>query len=412
MQPDLIVIGGGATGMAAALFAARSGARVALLERNEKLGKKVYITGKGRCNVTNLCDVEEFLRNVPRNPRFLYAALHRLPPEALLALLNSLGCATKIERGRRAFPVSDKASDVTRALTHGLMQAGVDIRLHTRVSHILLSENAVRGVALENGATLPARAVIVCTGGLSYPSTGSTGDGHRMAEESGLAVIPCRPSLVGLTTAEAWPKALQGLSLKNVRLTGRARGKTLYTELGEMLFTHFGISGPLALELSAHLPENGQADAGLDLKPGLTEEQLDARLRRELAAAPRRHLAAILTSLLPGRLAEAFPALCGVDGSVGCSQVSAAQRKRIVAALKHLPLTIDGARPIAEAIITRGGVDVRALSPATMAARAVQGLYFAGEMIDVDAHTGGYNLQIAFSTGALAGESAARFLQS
>jgi len=409
---DLIVIGGGAAGMMAALFAAQNGCRVTLLERNEKLGKKIYITGKGRCNVTNACDTDEFLRNVPRNPRFLYSALGQLSPQDLLSLLHDLGCETKIERGRRAFPVSDKASDVTRALEKGMRQAGVHIRLNTRVQRLMAEEGKISGVQLENGEILSAGAVIVCTGGLSYPSTGSTGDGLRFAEETGHKIIPTRPSLVGLITKETWPTQLQGLALKNICLTGLSCGKIIYSEMGELLFTHFGVSGPLAIELSAHLPEGKAAEMRLDLKPGLTPEQLDQRLTRELAAAGKKQLSTVLQTLLPRSFADLFPALCGVDGKTPCSQVNGKSRQAILQSLKALPLSIAALRPINEAIVTRGGVDTRALIPATMASRQMEGLYFAGEMIDVDAHTGGYNLQIAFATGALAGKSAAKYLQS
>ena len=409
---DLIVIGGGAAGMMAALFAAQNGCRVTLLERNEKLGKKIYITGKGRCNVTNACDTDEFLRNVPRNPRFLYSALGQLSPQDLLSLLHDLGCETKIERGRRAFPVSDKASDVTRALEKGMRQAGVHIRLNTRVQRLMAEEGKISGVQLENGEILSAGAVIVCTGGLSYPSTGSTGDGLRFAEETGHKIIPTRPSLVGLITKETWPTQLQGLALKNICLTGLSCGKIIYSEMGELLFTHFGVSGPLAIELSAHLPEGKAAEMRLDLKPGLTPEQLDQRLTRELAAAGKKQLSTVLQTLLPRSFADLFPALCGVDGKTPCSQVNGKSRQAILQSLKALPLSIAALRPINEAIVTRGGVDTRALIPATMASRQMEGLYFAGETIDVDAHTGGYNLQIAFATGALAGKSAAKYLQS
>ncbi|MBE5787382.1 MAG: NAD(P)/FAD-dependent oxidoreductase [Clostridiales bacterium] len=394
--------------MLAALFAAREGAKVTLLERNEKLGKKIYITGKGRCNVTNACDTEEFLRNVPRNPRFLYSALRLLSPDDMLALLAELGCETKIERGRRAFPVSDKASDVTRALEKGMRQAGVEIRLNCRVQKILTEDHRVTGIQLENGQMLPAGAVIVCTGGLSYPSTGSTGDGIRMGEETGHSIIPPRASLAGLLTKEKWPTQLQGLTLKNVCLNAHSCGKIIYSEQGEMLFTHFGISGPLAIELSSHLPEDQPTEVHLDLKPGLTMEQMEQRLMRDFAAAGKKQLSTIMQGLLPQRFAALFPGLCQMDEKMPCNQVSAKQRQHLARMLKFLPLSIAGVRPITEAIVTRGGVDVKALNPATMQSRIVQGLYFAGETIDVDAHTGGYNLQIAFATGALAGKSAAR----
>ena len=394
--------------MLAALFAARSGAKVTLLEKNEKLGKKVYITGKGRCNVTNACgDVEEFLREVPRNPRFLYSALRFFGPSDMLSLLHGLGCETKIERGRRAFPVSDHASDITKALEKGLRQAGADIRLHCEVKRIVTLENRVTGVALSNGRTLPASAVIVCPGGLSYPSTGSTGDGMKWARELGMNVSPAFPSLVGLKTKDAWPAGLQGLTLKNICLTGYSCDKILYSELGELLFTHFGISGPLAIELSSHLPQDGKAEVTLNLKPGLTREQLEQRLTRELSSAGKKQLSTVLQTLLPMRFAALFPALCGLDGKTPCNQVTVKARAALAETLQALPLTVIGTRPMDEAIITRGGVDVKEINPKTMESKRISGLYFAGETIDVDAHTGGYNLQIAWSTGALAGKSAA-----
>ncbi|MBQ9263329.1 MAG: NAD(P)/FAD-dependent oxidoreductase [Clostridia bacterium] len=393
--------------MLAALFAARNGASVTLLEKNEKLGKKVYITGKGRCNCTNLCDTQDFLQEVPRNPRFLYSALKLLNPEGLLQLLKELGCETKIERGRRAFPVSDHASDITRAFEKGMRQAGVKIRFHAAVKAILRAENRVTGVQLTNGETLPAGAVIVCTGGLSYPSTGSTGDGYVWARETSHPVTACRPSLVGLETQETWPTQLQGLTMKNICLNARSCGKIIYSEQGETLFTHYGISGPLAIECSAHLPDDLPVSVTLDLKPGLTEDQLQKRLARELTAAGKKQLATVLQSLLPSRFAALFPLLCGVEGKTPCSQVSGKMRTQIVQTFKALPLTVTGTRDYREAIITRGGVDVKSLNAATMESKNVSGLYFAGEVIDVDAHTGGYNLQIAWSTGALAGKSAA-----
>ena len=394
--------------MMAALFAARAGAKVTLLEKNEKLGKKVYITGKGRCNVTNVCeDTQDFLREVPRNPRFLYSALRLFSPSDMLSLLHELGCETKVERGRRAFPLSDHASDVTKALEKGLRQAGVEIRLHAEVKRVLADETGARGVELANGQILTASKVIVCTGGVSYPSTGSTGDGYRWATETGHPVSPARPSLVGLRTKETWPMELQGLTLKNICLTGYSCGKIIYSEQGELLFTHFGVSGPLAIECSCHLPDNGQCDLALNLKPGITREQLDQRLTRELSAAGKKQLSTVMQTLLPLRFAALFPQLCGVDGKTPCSQVSGKARSEIAEKLRALPLTVIGTRPIMEAIVTRGGVDVKALSPNTMESKKVPGLYFAGEVIDVDAHTGGYNLQIAWSTGALAGKSAA-----
>ncbi len=405
---EVLIIGGGAAGMMAAVSAADSGASVTLLERNEKLGKKIYITGKGRCNATNDCSLEEFLREVPRNPRFLYSALSAFTPRDMMAFLEAQGCPVTVQRGRRVFPASEKASDVTRALQRAMAARGVRVRLNTRVRRLLLEDNVCVGVETENGERERADAVIVATGGLSVPATGSTGDGYRFAEEAGLALEPRSASLTALETEDAWPAQLQGLSLKNVTLTLTQGKKTLYRELGEMLFTHFGISGPLVLEMSCHLPPEPKACAvSLNLKPGLTAEQLDARLQREFAAAPKKQLRSVLPALLPASLAALFPDLCGVEGGTLCGQVSREDRAALVRTLQALPIRIKALRPIDEAIITRGGVSVREIHPGTMACRRVAGLYFAGEVLDVDAHTGGYNLQIAFSTGFLAGRHAA-----
>ena len=407
-RPEILVAGGGAAGMMAALFAARAGASVTLLERNEKLGKKIYITGKGRCNLTNDCSLEEFLRQVPRNPRFLYGALNRFGPQDMMALMEEAGCPVEVQRGQRVFPRSEKASDVIRALARLMEQAGVRVRLHSRIQSLIVQEGRAAGVVLESGERLEADAVILALGGQSYPMTGSTGDGYALAREAGHHVLPPEAVLSALETVENWPRALQGLALKNVRLTLRSGRKTLYTELGEMLFTHFGISGPLVLEMSCHLPaELAQAQVTLDLKPGLTPEQLDLRLQRDFAAQPRKQLQNVLPGLLPLRLSALFPDLAGVSGERVCGQITRGEREQLGAALKALPITLRARRPLAEAIVTRGGVDVKEIQPATMESKLLPGLYFAGEMIDVDAHTGGFNLQIAFSTGALAGSSAA-----
>lgn len=407
-RPEILVAGGGAAGMMAALFAARAGASVTLLERNEKLGKKIYITGKGRCNLTNDCSLEEFLRQVPRNPRFLYGALNRFGPQDMMALMEEAGCPVEVQRGQRVFPRSEKASDVIRALARLMEQAGVRVRLHSRIQSLIVQEGRAAGVVLENGERLKADAVILALGGQSYPMTGSTGDGYALAREAGHHVLPPEAVLSALETVENWPRTLQGLALKNVRLTLRSGRKTLYTELGEMLFTHFGISGPLVLEMSCHLPaELAQAQVTLDLKPGLTPEQLDLRLQRDFAAQPRKQLQNVLPGLLPLRLSALFPDLAGVSGERICGQITRGEREQLGAALKALPITLRARRPLAEAIVTRGGVDVKEIQPATMESKLLPGLYFAGEMIDVDAHTGGFNLQIAFSTGALAGSSAA-----
>ena len=405
----VIVIGGGAAGLMAALSAAEAGASVTLLEGNEKLGKKIYITGKGRCNVTNACEPAAFMNRVVKNPRFLFSALNVFAPEDMMALLERLGCPVKVERGDRVFPVSEKASDVTRALEKELRRLGVSIRLNTKVSHILVENGAACGVELEDGTRLEADRVVVATGGQSYPSTGSTGDGFRWMAELGHTVYPPLPSLIPLTCGAAWVSALQGLSLKNVRLTLKRGKKVLYSDVGEMLFTHFGISGPLVLSASAHMAELAPEDVQLllDLKPGLTAEQLDARLLRELDASGKRQLHTLLATLYPASLAEEMPAICGVPAHTPACEITREQRARLVRAGKELLLPVDGTRPLTEAVVTRGGVSVKEINPATMESRRVRGLYAAGELLDVDAMTGGFNLQIAFSTGRLAGRSAA-----
>ena len=414
LPAGVLVIGGGPAGMTAALFAARTGANVLLLERNDKLGKKLYITGKGRCNVTNTADFEAFFREVPRNPRFLHAAVRGFSQADLRALLQEWGVPTVEERGGRVFPAGQKASDVTRALTRALDAAGVRVRLGARVRALIQDEDAgaAAGVELENGEVIRAPAVVIATGGASYPATGSTGDGYALAGALGHTVHPPQPSLAPLVTRERWPTELQGLSLKNVRLSARLDGRIVFSELGEMLFTHFGISGPLVLELSSHVPSQRwtSCEVWLDTKPGLDEKQLDARLLRDFEGLSRKQLRHALPGLLPARLAEMLPEMCGIPADKPVHQVTKEERRRLCALLKALPLPIAQARPIAEAVITRGGVEVKEINPSTMASKRAPGIYFAGEVIDVDAHTGGYNLQIAFSTGALAGASAARYV--
>ena len=385
----VVVIGGGAAGLSAALFAARAGAAVTMIDKNEKFGKKLYITGKGRCNLCNACDTEEFLRNVPRNPRFLYSALRFLSPDDLQRLMNELGCETKVERGSRVFPVSDHASDVSRAFLNALR--GQALKLQVEALGLVIEEGRVTGVRVRDAQgerVIPCDCAVLATGGVSYPVTGSTGDGLRFAQEAGHTIVPLRPSLVPLEVKEPWVKQLQGLSLKNICLSAAVHGKIT-------------LSSVLA---AADWP---QVQVTLNLKPALTPEQLDARLLREFAAAPRKQLQNILPALLPARLAEVFPALCGVSAVRQPAQITAAERARIVSALQSLPLTVTGTRGMDEAIVTCGGVSVREIVPATMMSKKVNGLFFAGEMMDVDAFTGGFNLQIAFSTGALAGHSAA-----
>ena len=409
IRTDVAIIGCGASGLAAGYFSAASGARTVLLEKNDKPGRKLYITGKGRCNMTNDATLQEFMKEVPRNPKFLYSALNFFTPQDLMTLIEENGCPVKVERGRRVFPVSDKASDVTKALYTALQRKGAQIRLSTEVLHIEKTDNSDWLLQTAHDAYL-AHCLIIATGGLSYPATGSTGDGYRFAEALGIPLTPRYPSLIALTTADPWTGTLQGLSLKNVSLKAALRGKTIYSETGEMLFTHDGISGPLGIELSCHLPcpIPDSLSVSIDLKPGLTDEQLRHRIDREISANGRKQLKSILDTLLPQRLADVVLNVLSLDPTVQVNQLDGASRETLCRLLKHFPVQVSGTHPVAEAVITRGGVNITALNPATMASKAYPNLYFCGEIIDVDAHTGGYNLQIAFSTGALAGYHAAQ----
>ena len=412
MQNKCIVVGGGASGMLAALYAARNGARVTLLERNEKLGKKLYITGKGRCNVTNASDMEQYQRNIFRNPRFLYAAFARLDNAGMMALVEDLGVPLKVERGNRVFPVSDKSSDIIGALRRGLEREGVEVRLNTRVSELLMEDGCCVGATLDSGEKLYADSVILATGGLSYPSTGSTGDGHDMARSAGHTITATLPALVAIDTVESWPGTLAGLTLKNVQLsaytTGGRKEKKLYSQMGELLFTHTGISGPLALTLSSLLPEDLSAvRMVIDLKPALDEQTLDARLLRDFREMSRKQLGNVVDGLAPRSLAEQLVRLAGLSSTIPVNSVTAQQRGALLKVVKGIELHPRALGGFNEAIITRGGVNVKEIDPSTMQSKRVKHLYFCGELMDVDAATGGYNLQIAFSTGALAGMSAA-----
>ena len=399
----VVVIGGGPAGMMEAYTAAIEGHAVTLLEKNEKLGKKLYITGKGRCNLCNACDADGFFRAVKRNPRFLYSAWAGLDSAALMDFFEQAGLPLKVERGNRVFPASDKSSDVLRTMERLLRSAGVKLRLNSRVLGLVVEDGAVTGVRLE-AEIVPAEACIVATGGISYPSTGSTGDGYAFAQAAGHRVAEPVASLVPLTTRESWPYALSGFTLKNARLTARRGGKTIFSELGEMLFTHFGVSGPLVLSLSSVIAEDPAGTAlAIDLKPGLTAEQLEARLLRDLAENARKSLHGALHALLPARLLDTVLGLAGLDGAMPVGEFTKAQRARLIETLKALPLTVKGSASIDEAVITRGGVAVGEINASTMASKKLAGLYFAGEVLDVDAVTGGYNLQIAWSTGACAG---------
>ncbi|MCR4814584.1 MAG: NAD(P)/FAD-dependent oxidoreductase [Lachnospiraceae bacterium] len=409
-----VIIGGGPAGMMAAVSAADSGDNVILLEKNEKLGKKLFITGKGRCNVTNACEREVFFEHVISNPKFLYSAYSALDSKALMDFIEENKTPLKIERGNRVFPVSDHSYDIIDALKRALQAGDVEIRLNTEAGGILTGETeaetgkkVITGVRLKNGEMIKADKVILATGGLSYPSTGSTGDGHKFAEESGHKMTACRPALVPFETKEEWVKSLQGLSLKNVKLSLVNGGKTIYGEQGEMLFTHFGISGPLVLSASsiyAGIKEYKDPHVLIDLKPALTEEETDRRLIRELQEGNRKELKNILNEIYPLKLAGIICDIAGIDQYRRCNEVSAKERKALLDVTKRLRISIRGCRDFNEAIITHGGVSVKEIQPKTMESRIVSGLYFAGEIMDVDAFTGGFNLQIAFSTGYLAGK--------
>lgn len=407
----IAVVGGGAAGMLAAYYAAMYGASVTLIEKNEDFGKKLNITGKGRCNLTNACDVQEFLANVPTNPRFLYKALNNLSTEDTMALFEGFGVPLKVERGRRVFPVSDRASDVSKALKDAMQTVGVKT-VKGKVLRILAEDKKIKGLELLCDGLKRSAAfdrIILATGGLSYPATGSTGDGFKFAEFLGHTVIPPKPSLVPLVVKESYCKDIMGLSLKNVNASFYSEdGKLLVSEFGEMLFTHFGVSGPIILSASAHL---GSADKEvllrIDLKPALDEAALDKRLLQDFGKFKNKDFCNSLDELLPQKLIPTVIRLSGIDARKKVNEITKSERSSLVSILKSFPLTVVGRRPIDEAIITSGGVKVSEINPSTMESKIVKGLYFAGELIDVDAYTGGYNLQIAFSTGALAGQSAA-----
>lgn len=403
------VIGGGAAGMMAALKAAEMGADVTLFERNDRLGKKLRITGKGRCNLTNHCDLNEFLSNVPTNPRFLYAALSRFSTADTMDLFESAGVPLKTERGKRVFPQSDKAGDIVAAMDRLCREAGVEV-VHRRVDGLSIENERVTGVRY-GSAVEEFDAVVICTGGRSYPMTGSDGDGYRMAREAGHTVTDLYPSLVPLVAEGKLCASLQGLSLKNVALRVKAlqTGKTVYEDFGEMLFTHYGLTGPMILSASAHLSDiqRGKYEAVIDLKPALDEKTLDARILSDFAKYRNRDFVNALDDLLPQKLIEPFVRLCGIDPRKKVHSVTREERERMVSILKGIRVPLVGFRPIDEAIVTRGGVSVKEIDPKTMRSKLCEGLYFAGEVLDVDAYTGGFNLQIAFSTAVLAGESAA-----
>lgn len=433
---NVIIVGGGPAGMFAAIAAAENGHKVTLLEKNEKLGKKLYITGKGRCNITNAGDMDNLFDNVMTNSKFLYSAFYGYDNQRVIDFFENNGLRIKIERGNRVFPVSDHSSDVIATLQKVLKQKGVEVRLYTAVERLLTEElpqeetieevpkqpvdkwaskkkeivptGRVCGVQLTDGTKLFADAVIVATGGFSYQTTGSTGDGYRFAREVGHAVTEIRPSLVPFYAAEDYVREMQGLSLKNVRVRIRDGKKLLYDEFGEMLFTHFGVSGPLMLSASAAIKPSlaeKKLSMEIDLKPALTEEQLDQRLLREFEAAKNKQFKNAVVHLFPAKMIPVMLELGGVDPDKKVNEVTREERMGFIHLMKAFPVTLDGLRDFKEAIITRGGIKVKEVNPSTMESKLVKGLYFCGEVLDLDAMTGGYNLQIAWSTGHLAGAS-------
>ncbi len=411
MRTDLIVVGGGAAGMMAAGRAAELGLSVCLVEKNERLGRKLAITGKGRCNITNNCTVQELVASVPSNGRFLYGAVSAFTPQDTMAFFENLGVPVKTERGNRVFPVSDRALDVAQALEGWLRRNGCRV-VRGEADSLLLEGEAAVGVRMKDSSVLHGGAVLVACGGVSYPGTGSTGDGFRLAEQAGHTVTPLRPSLVPLIAGEEDCAELMGLSLRNIGLSvwDRKKKKEIYSDFGELLFTHFGLSGPVILSASSHIREMepGRYEARIDLKPALTPEQLDARLRRDFGENKNRDFANSLGALLPRKLIPVAVRRSGIPGTLKCNAITREMRWDFLRLLKCFPFTVEGFRPIAEAIVTSGGVSVKELQPKTMESKLVRNLYFAGEVIDVDAYTGGFNLQIAFSTGRAAAEAAAR----
>lgn len=403
----IAVVGGGPAGMMAAIAAGEQGADVTLFDGNEKLGKKLYITGKGRCNVTNDADSDAFFKNIPRNPRFLYSCYAAFDNAALMKRIEDAGVPLKVERGGRVFPQSDKASDITKALERMMSKSGVRVCLRSKVKEILPSDGGF-DLCLP-GQTRHFDRVILACGGASYPSTGSDGSGYALAKGLGHTVTEILPSLIPIVTKEDWCRSLQGLSLKNVKLSAKAGKKLLFDELGEMLFTHFGISGPLVLSLSSVIAgkDLDGIDIRIDLKPGLTREQLERRLLRDFEERARGQISTVLDGLLPRSLTPVIAETAGVAAETAVSQVSRAQREKLMDALKGLPVHAAGFRPIAEAIVTRGGVSVKEVDPKTMESKIVPGVYLCGEMLDVDGFTGGFNIQIAMSSGCAAGRAAA-----
>lgn len=409
---NIVIIGGGAAGLKAACAAAykykNTDAKIIIIEKNEKCGRKLMITGKGRCNVTNNCDIDRLIANVPKNGKFLYSAFNGFLPQDTMAFFESLGVPLKTERGNRVFPVSDKAVDIVDALVSAVKASKVKI-IHGRAENIETENGKITGVKLADGKILPADSVILATGGMSYPLTGSTGDGYKMAQKLGHTVTELKPSLIPLVIHEGFCTKLAGLSLKNVTLSVYEKGKNkpIFKELGEMLFTHFGVSGPLVLSASSHMRYIGKKEykCVIDLKPALDNNTLDARILRDWETEKNRDFINSLDKLLPKSLIPVIVSLCGIEPGKKVNQISREERQNLVSLIKNLTLHVTGTRPIEEAIITSGGISVKEIDPATMQSKLIKGLFFAGEIIDTDAYTGGFNLQIAFSTGFAAGKN-------
>lgn len=406
MSNTVIVIGAGAAGLMAAWKAAEHGREVLLLEKNDQVGRKILISGKGRCNITNNTDIEGLIENIPGNGNFLYSSFYSFSNENMIMLLKEAGLETKVERGGRVFPVSDRSKDVVRVLQRLAENKGVQIQTNTAVDSIVAKNGVVCGVRLKNGKVLEAVSVVLATGGASYPGTGSTGDGYKMAKNLGHRIVPLKPSLVPLMTAEKWIGELQGLSLKNISITIiDKKDRKIYSDFGEMIFTHFGVSGPVILSASRHILPYDYKNVRLviDLKPALDEDTLDARLQRDFEKYSRKQFKNSLNDLLPQKMIPVVINLSQIDEDKPVNQITKTERRALVVLLKNFSLEITGARPIAEAIVTAGGVCTDEINPSTMESKLVKGLYLCGEVIDVDGYTGGFNLTIAFSTGVLAG---------
>lgn len=406
MNNRVIVIGAGAAGLMAAAKAAKRGRDVLLLEKNNQVGKKLLISGKGRCNITNNTDIDGLIRNIPGNGNFLYSSFYNFSNEDLMAMLRQKGIEIKVERGGRVFPVSDDAKDVVIMLERFAGESGAEIRLNAAVKSITTSNGSVTGVILKNGGFIEGSSVVLATGGSSYPGTGSTGDGYEMAKKLGHRIVPLRPSLVPLLTAEKWVSELKGLSLKNISIVfTNKNGRKIHNDFGEMLFTHFGVSGPVILSASRHILQYDFKDVRLaiDLKPALDIDILDARIQRDFEKFSRKQLKNSLNELLPQKIIPVIVRLSQIDEDKPVNQITRSERRSLAGLLKNVTLDITGARPISEAIVTSGGICTDELNPSTMESKLVKGLYAAGEVIDVDGYTGGFNLTAAFSTGYTAG---------